>query len=69
MDVTKWPNEQFERLWWIFTWPINVVLLVTIPDCRRRSLKSFYGLTFFMCIVWIATVSYIIAWDITIIGE
>ncbi|CAK9805480.1 Sodium/potassium/calcium exchanger 5 [Anthophora quadrimaculata] len=69
VSMTKWPNSICERIWWLITWPINLVLLVTIPDCRRNTLKSYYPLTFIMCIIWIATTSYIVGWVITVIGD
>ncbi|OAD52171.1 Sodium/potassium/calcium exchanger 5, partial [Eufriesea mexicana] len=56
-------------VWWLITWPINFALLITIPDCRRNTLKSWYPLTFIMCIIWIATTSYIVGWVITVIGD
>ncbi|XP_015116117.1 sodium/potassium/calcium exchanger 4 [Diachasma alloeum] len=69
VNMTSWPESKCEKFWWLLTWPINLVLLCTIPDSRRKSLKSWYPVTFFMCIVWIASMSYIVAWDITIIGD
>ncbi|XP_031839116.1 sodium/potassium/calcium exchanger 4 [Nomia melanderi] len=69
VNMTSWPNATCERMWWLITWPINFVLLVTIPDCRRNSLKSWYPVTFIMCIVWIATTSYVVGWVITVIGD
>ncbi|XP_034947098.1 sodium/potassium/calcium exchanger 3-like [Chelonus insularis] len=69
VNMTNWPEPMWEKVWWVFTWPINFVLLFTIPDCRRKSLKSWYPVTFGMCIVWIASMSYFVAWDITIIGD
>ncbi|KAF7988439.1 hypothetical protein HCN44_001012 [Aphidius gifuensis] len=69
VNMISMPETFWEKVWWILTWPINLVLLVTIPDCRRDSLKTWYPVTFIMCIVWIASMSYIVAWDITIIGD
>ncbi|KAK0181120.1 hypothetical protein PV327_003431 [Microctonus hyperodae] len=69
VDMRNWPKPIWERIWWLLTWPINLLLLCTVPDCRRRSLRSWYPLTFIMCIVWIASMSYVVAWDITIIGD
>ncbi|XP_043265765.1 sodium/potassium/calcium exchanger 3-like [Colletes gigas] len=69
VNMTNWPSSACEKLWWVVTWPINFVLLITIPDCRRSSLKSWYTLTFIMCIVWIANTSYIVGWVITVIGD
>ncbi|XP_076178342.1 sodium/potassium/calcium exchanger 4 isoform X2 [Ptiloglossa arizonensis] len=69
VNMTSWPEPMLERLWWVITWPINFILLITIPDCRRNSLKSWYPVTFTMCIVWIASTSYIVGWVITVIGD
>ncbi|CAL1687979.1 unnamed protein product [Lasius platythorax] len=69
VNMTSWPNSTCEKMWWIITWPINLVLLITIPDCRRSKLRSCYPFTFLMCVMWIATTSYIIGWVITVIGD
>ncbi|KAL0118757.1 hypothetical protein PUN28_009431 [Cardiocondyla obscurior] len=69
VNMMSWPSSTWEKIWWIITWPINLALLLTIPDCRRKKLKSWYFLTFIMCIIWIATSSYIVGWVITIIGD
>ncbi|XP_073954149.1 sodium/potassium/calcium exchanger 5-like isoform X2 [Choristoneura fumiferana] len=68
--IWPWPDEKTSgarRLLWILTWPISLVLWMTVPDCRRR--RALYPLTFIMCIVWIGGVSYLVAWIITIIGD
>ncbi|XP_014489069.1 PREDICTED: sodium/potassium/calcium exchanger 4-like [Dinoponera quadriceps] len=69
VNMTSWPDSVGEKIWWVITWPINLVLLCTIPDCRRNRLKSWYPLTFIMCVLWIASSSYIIGWVITAIGD
>ncbi|XP_053595755.1 sodium/potassium/calcium exchanger 3-like [Microplitis demolitor] len=69
VNMTNWPESKWEKTWWVLTWPINFVLLITIPDCRRKSLKSWYPVTFVMCVVWIASMSFLVGWDITIIGD
>ncbi|XP_076548957.1 sodium/potassium/calcium exchanger 5 isoform X2 [Osmia lignaria lignaria] len=69
VNMTNWPSSTCEKIWWMITWPINLILLITIPDCRRSRLKSWYPLTFFMCIIWIATTSYVVGWVITVIGD
>ncbi|XP_026333087.1 sodium/potassium/calcium exchanger 4-like [Hyposmocoma kahamanoa] len=68
--VWSWPDEKssyVKKLLWALTWPLSLVLWLSIPDCRRRP--RLYPLTFIMCIVWIACVSYLIAWFITVIGD
>ncbi|KAG5330751.1 NCKX5 protein, partial [Acromyrmex charruanus] len=69
VNITTWPSSTCEKIWWVITWPINVALLLTIPDCRRRKLRSWYPFTFIMCVIWIGISSYIIGWVITIIGD
>ncbi|KAL6254193.1 hypothetical protein P5V15_014815 [Pogonomyrmex californicus] len=69
VSMTTWPSSTCEKVWWVITWPINLALLVTIPDCRRNKLRSWYPITFTMCVMWIASSSYIIGWVITIIGD
>jgi len=53
---------------WIVTWPIHLLFALTIPDCERPKLKKWFPFTFTMCIIWIGSLSYLVAWMITIIG-
>ncbi|CAG5080932.1 Similar to SLC24A5: Sodium/potassium/calcium exchanger 5 (Homo sapiens) [Cotesia congregata] len=47
VNLTNWPNSFWEKLWWMLTWPINFVLLITIPDCDTLEIPdSVMGLTF-----------------------
>jgi hypothetical protein len=66
-----WPHGQkkWRQLAWLLVWPIHLVFLVTIPDCEKPRFKRWFPLTFLMCIVWIGSLSYVVAWMITIIGE
>ncbi|XP_025837227.1 sodium/potassium/calcium exchanger 4 [Agrilus planipennis] len=70
-SLWKWPSESgtFTKVTWIITWPIHLVFLCTIPDCNKPKLKNWFPLTFVMCIIWIGSLSYIVAWMITIIGD
>lgn len=54
---------------WATLLPIYVLFLVTIPDCNRKRFKNWFPLTFTMCIVWIGSLSYFVAWMITVVGE
>lgn len=54
---------------WIVTWPIHLVFLFTIPDCTQPRFRKWFPVTFMMCIVWIGSLSYVVAWMITIIGN
>lgn len=69
-SMWSWPGEKvsfWKKFCWVFTWPINLVLWLTIPDCNRRP--NLYPLTFLMCVTWIGGVSYLVAWMITVLGD
>ncbi|KAL4717818.1 hypothetical protein ACJJTC_000967 [Scirpophaga incertulas] len=70
-SLWKWPSGRncITKTAWIVTWPIHLVFLFTIPDCEKPRFKNWFPLTFIMCIVWIGSLSYIVAWMITIIGD
>lgn len=69
--LTKYPSEQgfLRQILWIVTWPIYFIFFITIPDCEKPRYKRLFPLTFIMCIVWIGSLSYLVAWMITIIGH
>ncbi|KDR16218.1 sodium/potassium/calcium exchanger 4 isoform X2 [Zootermopsis nevadensis] len=70
-SIFHWPRGQkkWRQLAWLLVWPIHLVFLVTIPDCEKPRFKRWFPLTFLMCIVWIGSLSYVVAWMITIIGD
>ncbi|GBG25547.1 Sodium/potassium/calcium exchanger 1 [Hondaea fermentalgiana] len=59
----------FDLFLWALAFPLSLGMFLTIPDCRRPIFKRFYMLTFLMCIVWIALLSYVMVWMATIFGE
>nr|XP_023014270.1 sodium/potassium/calcium exchanger 4-like [Leptinotarsa decemlineata] len=67
--IWEWPKEQTTKgkFWWVITWPISFILYLSIPDCRKFP-KLFIA-TFMMCIFWIGSTSYMVAWLITVIGD
>lgn len=70
-NLWRYPIEKtcFKQIMWIITWPIYLVFLFTIPDCEKPRFKKLFPLTFTMCIVWIGSLSYLVAWMITIVGD
>lgn len=58
----------FKQIMWVVTWPIYLVFYFTIPDCEKPRLKKWFPITFLMCIIWIGSLSYMVAWMITIVG-
>lgn len=61
------PEGLWSGCWWVFTFPVEIVLFLTVPNCRKR--RRLYPFTFLMCIVWIGISSYIISWMVTIVGK
>ncbi|XP_043286941.1 sodium/potassium/calcium exchanger 4-like [Venturia canescens] len=57
------------KAWFVFTWPIRILLFVSIPDTRYKKLRNWYALTFVMCVIWIAVTSYMVSWMMTVVGD
>jgi len=59
----------FAQFTWLIIWPIHLLFRIAIPDCKKAKNNKIFPLTFIMCIVWIGSLSYVVAWMITIIGK
>ncbi|CAD6239895.1 GSCOCG00002408001-RA-CDS [Cotesia congregata] len=70
-ELLVWPARGgwIRKTAWVLTWPIHLVFMCTIPDCEKPRFKRWFPVTFLMCIVWIGSLSYVVAWMITIIGD
>lgn len=68
-NIWEWPSEDGNKAkcWWTLTWPISFVLYMTTPT--TRNYPKMYVITFMMCIFWIGSISYLVAWLITVIGK
>ncbi|XP_033211118.1 sodium/potassium/calcium exchanger 4-like [Belonocnema kinseyi] len=65
-----WPRGgPFTLFWFIVTWPIRILLFITIPDTRYKRFRNWYPVTFLMCVIWIAISSYLVSWMTTIVGD
>lgn len=65
--ASPWSCENQTFLEFFFRWPITFLLWLTVPNGRKyHSLKY---LTLILSIIWIAGISYFVAFVITIIGE
>lgn len=58
--------SKIKTIWWFFTWPIKLILTLTIPNPKTN--RSWYPLTFLLCIIWIGLNSYMIVWMMSVIG-
>ncbi|KRF98188.1 uncharacterized protein Dwil_GK19909, isoform B [Drosophila willistoni] len=70
-SLLKYPKDKscFAQFTWLIIWPIHLLFRIAIPDCRKAKNNKIFPLTFIMCIVWIGSLSYVVAWMITIIGD
>lgn len=66
----KYPKGKgcLKQIMWLTIWPIHLVYWLTIPNCERGRFKNLFPITFLMCIIWIGSLSYLVAWMITIVG-
>lgn len=62
------PRGGFPRLLWLVLLPLNTLLFLTVPDCKRNRWRNWFPLTFLMSTVHISVFSYLLVWIITIIG-
>jgi Ca2+/Na+ antiporter len=54
---------------WIYLLPTKILFYFTMPDVRVEKYKRLYMVTFGLSIFWLAILSYLIVWMITIIGH
>ena len=62
------PQGFVSRVLWILALPVTCLFYVTIPDCRSDRWKKWYLVSFFVSVVWIALLSYVLVWMVSIIG-
>ncbi|XP_077302075.1 sodium/potassium/calcium exchanger 5-like [Arctopsyche grandis] len=69
VNLFKFPCDESlaNKIWYVYTWPINVILTCTIPSPKRW--RFIYPLSFFMCIIIIGINSYFVSWMISTIGD
>uniref|UniRef100_A0A674BD82 Solute carrier family 24 member 4a n=1 Tax=Salmo trutta TaxID=8032 RepID=A0A674BD82_SALTR len=61
-------EEEGEKVKWLISWPILLLLYFTVPNCAKPRWERFFMLSFFLSTVWIAVFSYFMVWMVTIIG-
>ncbi len=68
-SMFDWPSDFPSQLLFLSTFPLNVVMYCSIPNCGEPRWKRYYGLTFFMSLLWIAIFSYNMVWWSTVIAQ
>ncbi len=51
-----------DRVKWLLSWPVSVLLHCTIPDCSLPRWERWYLVTFLSSTLWIALFSYLMVW-------
>lgn len=63
------PDTLAKKGLWFILLPLHVLFYVTMPDCRKKKWEAWYPATFFLSIIWMAAISYVLVWTVSIIGE
>uniref|UniRef100_A0A665VA00 Solute carrier family 24 member 3 n=1 Tax=Echeneis naucrates TaxID=173247 RepID=A0A665VA00_ECHNA len=53
---------------WLVMWPLSLLLFLTVPNCTKRGWERWFMVSFFTATIWIAGLSYIMVWMVTVIG-
>ncbi|XP_069771577.1 sodium/potassium/calcium exchanger 4-like [Narcine bancroftii] len=62
------PEGHLNKMKWLSSWPVLVMLFFTVPNCAKPRWERFFMITFFMSTLWIAVFSYLMVWMVTVIG-
>ncbi|XP_072302361.1 sodium/potassium/calcium exchanger 4 isoform X2 [Eucyclogobius newberryi] len=62
------PRGCGSKIKWLISWPLLLLLFLTVPNCAKPRWENFFMVSFFLSTVWIAVFSYVMVWMVTIIG-
>uniref|UniRef100_A0A8C9VI31 Solute carrier family 24 member 3 n=1 Tax=Scleropages formosus TaxID=113540 RepID=A0A8C9VI31_SCLFO len=62
------PARSCDKLQWLLSWPLCLLLFLTVPNCTSPRWQRCFVLTFLTSTLWIAAFSYVMVWMVTIIG-
>ena len=63
------PSGAIRKTFWAVMLPVQALYFVSMPDCRQKAWEAWYPLTFVMSIIWMALLSYVLVWTVSIMGE
>ncbi|KAM6939991.1 sodium/potassium/calcium exchanger 3 [Xenentodon cancila] len=64
----KVPTGGCKKLRWLVMWPLSLLLFFTVPNCSQRRWERWFMVSFITATMWIAGLSYIMVWMVTVIG-
>ncbi|KAK7907647.1 hypothetical protein WMY93_016259 [Mugilogobius chulae] len=62
------PRGCGSKIKWLISWPLLLLLFLTVPNCAKPRWEKFFMLSFILSTLWIAVFSYVMVWMVTIIG-
>ncbi|XP_078787785.1 sodium/potassium/calcium exchanger 3 isoform X2 [Oryzias latipes] len=62
------PGGLLNKLKWLLAWPLSLLFYLTIPNCSSPRWEKCFMLSFVSSTLWIAGLSYIMVWMVTVIG-
>ncbi|XP_022073139.1 sodium/potassium/calcium exchanger 4 isoform X1 [Acanthochromis polyacanthus] len=62
------PRGIGSKVKWLLSWPLLLLLYLTVPNCAKPRWEKFFMLSFILSTIWIAVFSYLMVWMVTIIG-
>lgn len=68
-SMIDWPSDFPSQLLFVLTLPLVILMYCSIPNCGEPRWKRYYGLTFFMSLLWIAIFSYNMVWWSIVIAQ
>lgn len=54
---------------WLAMWPLSLLLFFTVPNCGKRRWERWFMVSFFTATIWIAGLSYIMVWMVSVTQE
>jgi Ca2+/Na+ antiporter len=69
VNIYEIPSSYFQRFLFIFTFPMKLMIYLTVPDVRRPVHQHRAILSFTICLVWLAIQSYILTVALTLLGN
>uniref|UniRef100_A0A3Q3LAH4 Solute carrier family 24 member 3 n=1 Tax=Mastacembelus armatus TaxID=205130 RepID=A0A3Q3LAH4_9TELE len=64
----KVPAGACNKLKWVTMWPLSLLLFLTVPNCSKRRWEKWFMVSFLTATIWIAGLSYVMVWMVTVIG-
>lgn len=64
----SFPTGFMSRLFYVISFPLLIVLVLTIPDSRKPKYRKYFLLSFLLSIIWIGAFSYLMVWWATVVG-